>query len=69
MTEVLRIRLRWIAGVSGAVVLIILLWQNRESVSVTLFFWDLVVPKLLLLLVSLLVGVLLGFLIAQRLNR
>ena len=69
MTEVLRIRLRWIAGVSGAVVLIILLWQNREAVSVTLFFWDLVVPKLLLLLVSLLVGVLLGFLIAQRLNR
>ena len=69
MTEILRKRILWACGVSGAVILIILLWQNRESVLLRLFFWDLAVPKLLLMVISLLAGVVVGLLIAKRWNR
>jgi uncharacterized integral membrane protein len=49
--------------------LIILLWQNREFVVLRLFFWDLAVPKLLLMVIGLLAGVVVGLLIAKRWSR
>lgn len=58
-------RFKWAAIGLASVLVIILLFQNTDSVALRFYFWDLVMPKLALVALSLILGIILGIVIAR----
>ena len=48
------------------VLILILVFQNIEVVDVTLFFWKVPMPKALMLLITLCVGIIVGWFLARH---
>jgi uncharacterized integral membrane protein len=62
-------RPRVILGVVVAVLAIIVVLQNTEDVSTRILFFSVAMPRAVLLFVTLLVGFILGMVVATRLER
>lgn len=62
-------RPRVILGVVLAVLAIIVVMQNTEDVSTRILFFSVTMPRAVLLFVTLLVGFILGMVVATRLDR
>ncbi len=49
-----------------AVVLLLIMLQNTQNVTVRLLFWEVILPQIFLIFLTLAFGLLLGYLIAAR---
>ncbi len=63
MTKKQKIRL-W-SGVAAAVLIVILIIQNRDPVTTMVFFWEFTISRSLLLIVTLAVGAGLGYYVGK----
>jgi uncharacterized integral membrane protein len=58
-----------IAGLVVGILLLIFLLQNRDVVTLRLYFWNLSMPQIILIAVILLIGFAGGFIIAKLTGR
>ena len=58
-----RLRTRLKLGLlgTGGVLLLILLFQNTETVNLNILFWEIPIPKILLMAICVLIGLLAGW--------
>jgi len=62
-------RVRTVAILALLVLFLVVVVQNTEVVSVRLLFWDLMMSRIILLVVSLAVGVIVGLLLGRPWRR
>jgi uncharacterized integral membrane protein len=58
-----------IAGLVVGILLLIFLFQNREAVTLHLYFWQISMPQIILIPIVLLIGFAAGFIIAKLTGR
>ena len=59
-------RIKWIVLGIVLVLVLILIFQNTESVALQFFLWNLEMPKLALVVLCLLAGMAAGFILAKQ---